>query len=86
MFKHIFNIIWLIAFTPVISLAGKIDTEKLNKANWINIETANFNVLTDSMQEKAIALMTGNGNENEGTLDTYKKRLDFYKNGVAWRE
>jgi tetratricopeptide (TPR) repeat protein len=53
MLKHIVSILCVILFLPVICLAGEVNVKALDKAGWINIETANFSVLTNADEKKA---------------------------------
>jgi tetratricopeptide (TPR) repeat protein len=57
MLKHILNTIWLILLLPMICVAGEVDVKKLNKADWTNIESANFNVLTNANEKSAVEII-----------------------------
>jgi tetratricopeptide (TPR) repeat protein len=57
MLKHILYTVWLILLLPVIYVAGEINVKELNKANWINVESANFNVLTNANEKSAVEII-----------------------------
>ncbi len=57
MFKKIIITIALIALLPTFCNAGKVNVKRLDKANWIYLETVNFKVLTDAKEQKALELV-----------------------------
>lgn len=57
MWKKTLCIIWLIVLLPATCLAGKINVKKLDMQDWINIETANFNVLTNAKENRALEIV-----------------------------
>lgn len=57
MHKQIFIIIWLILILPIICVAGEVNVKALDKVTWINIETTNFNVLTNAKEKNAVELI-----------------------------
>jgi hypothetical protein len=54
--KNILSLIWVIALLPVMCLAGEVNVKKLYKENWINIETRNFFILTNTKEKKAVEM------------------------------
>jgi len=57
MLRRIFCIIWLVALLPGICAAGEVKVKKLNKQDWINIETGSFNLLTNAKEKKALEIV-----------------------------
>jgi tetratricopeptide (TPR) repeat protein len=47
----------LITLLPGICIAGGINVKSLDNQDWINIETANFNVLTNAKEKKALEIV-----------------------------
>ena len=57
MLKKIISMIGLIAFLPVVCIAGEVNVKRLNNENWTHIETMNFNVLTNAKEKKALEIV-----------------------------
>lgn len=57
MLKKICCIIGFIVLLPAICLAGEINVKKLNKQDWINIETPNFSVLTNAEEKRTLGIV-----------------------------
>jgi tetratricopeptide (TPR) repeat protein len=57
MLKNFLNAILLILLLPIVCAAEEVDVKKLTKADWINIESANFNVLTNASEKDAVEIV-----------------------------
>ncbi len=54
--KTCFMFMFLV-FLPGVSIAGEINFERLYKQEWINIETANFDLITNLKEKKALEIV-----------------------------
>lgn len=57
MIKYIINIFFLIIFLPAVCIAGEVNVGALDKANWLNIQTMNFDVLTNAKEQNAVEMV-----------------------------
>jgi len=56
-------------------IAGEVNVKKIAKSDWINIETANFNVFTNAKEKNALAIVEElerfeNGSDNRYIVAT----------------
>jgi tetratricopeptide (TPR) repeat protein len=56
MSKQILTVFGLLLFLSGICIAGEVDVKALNKANWINIESKNFYIVTDAKEKDAVEI------------------------------
>jgi tetratricopeptide (TPR) repeat protein len=57
MVRKVLFVMLSVVFLSSVCIAGEVNVKKIAKSDWINIETATFNVLTNAKETKAMAIV-----------------------------